>query len=100
MTDLELLVLLMLAAAGAITNALLGWAESGQSFDARKFIPSLIRAGISAIVVFLGTIVVDVESVTIIMYVGAFLSGMGIDTAGNRIAGIFGKQKFSQKIQF
>ncbi|GAI06974.1 unnamed protein product [marine sediment metagenome] len=87
MTDIELLLLLASAIFGALLSAGLGWAESGSPFDARKFWPSLVRAAISAVVVFVGTSYAHVGPITAIIYIFAFLTGMGIDAGGNRIAG-------------
>ena len=71
---------------GAILSAVLGWAESGADFDRRKFVPSLVRGAIAAVVVSVGVDYADV-SITLIIYIGAFLTGMGIDAGGNRLAG-------------
>jgi len=92
MTDIELLLLLIAAILGAMVSSLLGWADSGKPFDARKFIPSLIRAGISAVVVFVGTSYVNIGAVTLMIYILTFLAGMGIDAGGNRLAGTIRKK--------
>jgi hypothetical protein len=70
---------------GAMVAALLGWTESGEGFDARKFSSSIIRAiiggvGIAAAWDYVG-------SITPIAYLLAFLAGVGVDAGGNRIAG-------------
>lgn len=87
MTDIELFLLLLVTILGAILSAVLGWTESGNPFDARKFIPSLIRAAIAAVVVFVGTSYVDIGTVTFLIYILVFLAGMGLDAGGNRLAG-------------
>ncbi|MBA7695528.1 hypothetical protein ES703_104156 [subsurface metagenome] len=87
MTEIQLALLLLAAILGAIISAVLGWAESDKPFNARKFAPSLVRAAISAVVVFVGTSYVHVGPITAIIYILAFLAGMGIDAGGNRLAG-------------
>ena len=87
MTEIELLLLLIVAMFGAIISAILGWAESGEDFNARKFVPSLFRTAIAAAAVFVGTSYVDIGSVTLMIYILVFLAGMGIDSGGNRLAG-------------
>ena len=92
MTDIELLLMLIAAILGAILSAGLGWAESKDAFNARKFVPSILRAGISAAVVFVGTSYVNIGEVTMLIYVLTFLAGMGIDAGGNRLAGAIRKK--------
>lgn len=92
MTDIELLLLLIATIIGTILSALLGWAESGNPFNARKFIPSVARAAISAVVVFVGVNYGHTGSITLIIYILAFLTGMGIDAGGNRLAGVIRKK--------
>ncbi len=87
MTDIELLLLLILTIVGTILSAVLGWAESGSPFNARKFWPSVARAAISAAVVFVGVNYGHTGPVTLLIYILAFLTGMGIDAGGNRLAG-------------
>lgn len=89
MIDIELLVLFLVTVLGAITTSGLGWLDSGDTFDARKFVPGVIRGVVAAIIVFipastgyLGT------AITLPVILGAFLAGMGVDVAGNRLAGI------------
>jgi hypothetical protein len=87
MTDLEMLIMALLAVAGAIFAAVLGWGESGDPFDARKFLSSIGRAIVAGLLVATGLIAVPTE-VNMLIYIGSFVAGMGIDAAGNRIAGI------------
>lgn len=70
---------------GAIINALLGWTESSDAFDVRKFTSSIIRgvigaAGIAAAFNY-------AEDINAISFIIAFLAGAGVDAGGNRIAG-------------
>ena len=87
MTDIELLLLLIATMLGAIVSSFLGWAESDQPFNTRKFLPSLIRGAIAAVLVVVGSSYADLESVTLIIYVLVFLAGAGVDVTGNRLAG-------------
>jgi len=86
MTEIQLILLLIAAILGAILSAVLGWAESGADFDRRKFVPSLVRGAIAAVVVLVAADYGDV-TITLIIYVGAFLTGMGIDAGLNRLSG-------------
>ncbi|MBA7638155.1 hypothetical protein ES703_45808 [subsurface metagenome] len=87
MTDIELLLMLIAVIFGAITSAGLGWAESGAAFNARKFVPSLVRAAIAAVLVLVGTRYIEIETATLLIYVLVFFAGMGIDAGGNRLSG-------------
>ncbi|MBA7627054.1 hypothetical protein ES703_34515 [subsurface metagenome] len=87
MTEIQLILLLIAAILGAIVSSLLGWAESNEAFNARKFMPSIVRAAIAAVAVFLTVTYIDIGAVTLVTYVAVFLSGMGIDAGGNRISG-------------
>ncbi len=86
MTDIELLLLLIATIFGAVLSAVLGWTESGNAFDAKKFLPSIIRASIAAAVVSVGINYADIP-ITLMIYIGAFLTGLGIDAGGNRLSG-------------
>lgn len=85
--DLELLGLLIATVAGALTSSLLGWADAGGSFDIKKFVPSIVRAIISALVVFVGTYSGFVGEANIFVIILAYLAGLGIDAGLNRAAG-------------
>jgi len=79
------IILIALTVAGAISVAILGWVESGESFDKRKFAGSIIRAiigGFASALIFQGT-----ENPTTWIYVSAFLIGAGIDVSGHRLIG-------------
>lgn len=83
-----MLLLLIATIAGALTASGLGWAEAGGAFNARKFIPSAIRAAIAAVLMLLGTTyLMNGQPVTLLLYVLAFMTGMGVDAGGNRLAG-------------
>lgn len=81
--------LILITVLGAITVATLGWIESGEPFNPRKFASSLARAiigGLLAALIFEGT-----TDPTIWIYVTAFLIGAGIDVAGHRLSGAIGQ---------
>ena len=89
MMEIELVILFLASVLGAVTTSSLGWLDSGYAFDARKFVPGLIRGIIAAIMVFipasqgyLGT------TLGLPVILGALLAGMGVDVAVNRLAGI------------
>jgi len=81
------IILILLTVFGAIFVAFLGWVESGEDFDPRKFTASIGRAiigGLVAALIFQGT-----ENPTIWTYVSALLIGAGIDVAGHRLSGAY-----------
>ena len=91
MTEIELLILFLATILGAVTTSGLGWLDSGETFNARKYIPGVIRGVVAAIIVFIpastGYLGADIGLPVIL---GAFVAGMGVDVAGNRLAGILG----------
>ena len=70
---------------GGIVTAILGWLDSGETFNMRKFGSSLVRALVAAIVFAVaytysnGLSPIDIGI--------AFLGGAGVDVVGNRISG-------------
>ena len=79
------ITLIIITIIGAITVALLGWIESGEPFNPRKFAASIGRAiigGLLAALIFEGT-----TNPTIWTYVSAFLIGAGLDVTGHRLSG-------------
>ena len=82
---MDIIFIAVAAFLGGIVAALLGWAESQETFVARKFASSVIRAlvggiGIAAAFSYAG-------GVSILSFLIAFLAGAGVDAGGNRIAG-------------
>lgn len=90
MTDVEMLLLALAAVAGAIVAALLGWGESHEPFEPRKFLSSLGRAVIAAVIVTVTELLLPGNNVTVKDYLYAFLVGGGVDVFGNRLAGAIG----------
>jgi len=79
------ITLITLTVLGAILVAALGWIESGEPFNPRKFSASIGRAvlgGLLAALIFQG-----IENPTIWTYISAILIGAGIDVTGHRLAG-------------
>lgn len=79
------IILILLTVVGAISVAILGWIESGENFDNRKFAASVVRAilgGLISALIFQGT-----KDPNIWTYVSAILVGAGIDVSGHRLSG-------------
>jgi len=77
---------------GGLVAALLGWLESGETFNPRKFGGSAIRALIAGVVFAAGYHLASPAGMLDLFY--AFLGGAGVDVLGNRIAGKFGNGSF------
>lgn len=75
-------MLIILSIGGGVASAVLGWMESGELFDSRKFGASLIRAVLGSAVAALAF--QGIESVDVFVYVTAFLTGAGLDVIGKR----------------
>jgi len=82
--EIEVIYIGISAFLGAIVASLMGWAESQDPFDPRKFASSLIRAIIAGVGI--AAAFNYVEPVTPVSYLLAFLSGAGVDAGGHRIA--------------
>ena len=77
---------------GGLVSALLGWLESGEAFNPRKFGGSVIRALLAAAVFAVGYQFAGGAGMLDLLY--AFLGGAGVDVLGNRISGKFGNGSF------
>lgn len=89
---MERLYIALVALLGGLVAAVLGWLESNEAFNARKFGGSAIRALIASII-----FAVSYElsnSLTGIDLFYTFLGGAGVDVLGNRIAGKLGNGSF------
>ena len=80
------------AVLGGLAIALLGWLDSNEPFDIRKFGGSVIRALIAGAIFAVGYEMSDSAGWRDLFY--AFLAGAGVDVIGNRIAGKFGNGSF------
>lgn len=70
---------------GGIVAALLGWLETQESFVARKFAASIVRALVAGIA--FAVAYQFANGLSVIDLLLAFLGGAGIDAIGNRAAG-------------
>jgi len=90
LSDIQTLQVMLSALGGAIFSAVLGWGESGEPFNARKFAMSILRAIVAGlgigITAYYGLEATTLTS-TIITCAVVFLAGMGIDAGGNRLSG-------------
>jgi hypothetical protein len=91
MNGIETVILFLATVLGAVTTSALGWLDSNTPFDARKFIPSLIRGIIAAIIVYISAYAGYVGTVNFFTYLAAYLAGGGFDTVINRLSGIVQK---------
>lgn len=82
----RLFTIALAAFVGALASALLGWLESNEPFDGRKFGASAIR-GLLAAAIFAVGYEFKHELATTLDLFYAFLGGAGVDALGNRIAG-------------
>ncbi len=89
---MNVLYIALAALLGGVVTALLGWLESGDSFNPRKFGGSLIRSLIAAVIFAAGYQLSG--SIGIIDLLYAFLGGAGVDVIGNRISGKLGNGSF------
>jgi hypothetical protein len=90
--NMERLHLALAAFAGGVVSALLGWLESGESFNRRKFGGSAVRALIAAAVFAVGYDMGGSVGALDLLY--AFMGGAGVDVIGNRISSRLGNGSF------
>ncbi len=89
---MEKVYVALAALLGGIIAAALGWLESKEAFDVRKFGGSIIRSLIAGVVLALGSSLAGPVDVAALLY--AFLGGAGVDVIGNRLSGNFGNGSF------
>ncbi|MDZ4230398.1 MAG: hypothetical protein U1B77_01105 [Dehalococcoidales bacterium] len=77
---------------GGVAAALLGWLESSDPFNPRKFGGSVIRSLMAAAIFAAGYQLSSAVGVIDLVY--AFLGGAGVDVIGNRISGKLGNSSF------
>jgi len=70
---------------GGVVAAVLGWLDSKEAFEVRKFSASLVRALVAAVVFAVGYQYSNV--ITPMAIAVAFCGGAGVDALGNRMAG-------------
>ncbi len=86
------LYIALAALLGGVAAALLGWLESGEPFNPRKFGGSVIRSLIAGAIFAAGYQVSGGVGIIDLLY--AFLGGAGVDVIGNRISGKLGNGSF------
>jgi len=88
--DLTLTICLLVAVAGTIFAAVLGWLDSGETFNGRKFASSVLHAVISGIMIVVGysfRTTVDWFDFLLI-----FSAGAGVDVILNRATGMIAQK--------
>ena len=83
---MEIIYVALSAFAGGIAAAIMGWLDSGDYFEGRKFMSSVIRALVAGGVFAVGYTLTG-DSITVMDIIVAFVAGSGVDVLGNRIAG-------------
>lgn len=86
------LYIALTALLGGVAAALLGWLESGEPFNQRKFGGSVIRSLIAGAIFAAGYQISGAVGIIDLLY--AFLGGAGVDVIGNRISGSLGNGSF------
>ncbi len=89
---MERIYIALAALFGGFIAALLGWLESGETFNIRKFGGSMIRTVLASVILALSVDSTGQVNIASIFY--AFLGGAGVDVIGNRLAGNFGNGSF------
>ena len=89
---MDKLYIALASLSGGLVAALLGWLESGEPFNSRKFGGSIIRALIAGVIFAVGYELSETLGILDLFY--AFLGGAGVDVLGNRLAGKFGNGSF------
>ena len=89
---MDRLYIALSALAGGLAAALLGWLDSGEPFDPRKFGGSAIRALIGGAIFAVGYDLAAPVAILDLFY--AFLGGAGVDVLGNRLGSKFGWATF------
>jgi hypothetical protein len=82
---MNLFLIALAAVGGGIFSASLGWLESHNPFDFRKYGASCMRALVAGILFAIGYHFSN--GITMMDFFAAFLGGAGIDVVGNRLAG-------------
>ena len=89
---MDRLYVALAALLGGLAAALIGWLDSNEPFNPRKFGGSAIRSLIAGIIFAVGYHLSGTVVMLDLFY--AFLGGAGVDVLGNRIAGKFGNGSF------
>ena len=86
-SSIEIMLLVLCAFGGGVLVAYLGWLESGEPFDDRKFFASVGRAIVAGVVT--AFLFQGVEAVDLWTYLTAFLLGAGVDVLGHRATRVY-----------
>jgi hypothetical protein len=89
---MERLIIALVALLGGMVAALVGWLDSKEPFDERKFGGSAVRSLIAGIIFAVGYQLSDGVNTLDLFY--AFLGGAGVDVLGNRITSSLGNGNF------
>jgi len=96
MANSDLATIVIAAFLGALGSGLVGWWDSHEPFDWRKFMGTVWRAIFAAMSFAFTNQFVDVKGA---IWIWAFLGGAGVDVIGNRLqGGIANKESLDQKI--
>jgi len=80
MNEIEIVIVAFSTIMGAILSGWLGWLESGEPFEERKFMATMLRGVLVALVEFVGISALLPEiPLTVVTLVTAFLIGAGFD---------------------
>ena len=82
---MNLIYIAIAALAGGIIAAVLGWLDSGENFESRKFGSSMLRALFAAVAFAVGYAYSN--SIGVMDIAVAFCGGAGVDALGHRISG-------------
>ena len=90
---MDRILIALMALGGGLLAALLGWLDSNEPFEPRKFGGSAIRSLVAAVVFAVGYQLSHTPVMVLDLFI-AFLGGAGVDAIGNRIAGKLGNGSF------
>jgi hypothetical protein len=85
-------IVALAAFVGGLVVAMLGWFDSKESFNKKKFGASIIRSLIAGVIWAATYSMSDLPREKILLY--AFLGGAGFDVLGNKIASQLGNGSF------
>jgi len=80
--DTQVVWVAITAFLGAIVVALLGWADSKEPFDGKKFLASALRGLVAAVTFAVGVAITSTAGWG--FYAVAFLGGAGLDALGKK----------------
>ena len=80
--DTQVLYTAVAAFLGAVVVALLGWADSKEPFNGRKFLASALRGLVAAVTFAVGVAITSTAGWG--FYAVAFLGGAGLDVLGKK----------------